>query len=134
MIVSAGECCVLCAVLMAATYISVAEEEGAEPIELPTEEDGTGSHHHQQQLGSDITPACLPSRGCKCQNKMMFLSTSNASCCSAAVHPVRAVPPRVRPQVPRTRVAGVARRAAGRGEAVPAGEAGENIINQPENI
>ena len=58
MIVSAGECCVLCAVLMAATYISVAEEEGAEPIELPTEEDGTGSHHHQQQLGSDITPAC----------------------------------------------------------------------------
>ena len=49
------ECCVLCAVLMAATYISVAEEEGAEPIELPTEEDGTGSH---QQLGSDITPAC----------------------------------------------------------------------------
>ena len=49
----------LCAVLMAATYISVAEEEGAEPIELPTEEDGTGSHHHhQQQLGSDITPAC----------------------------------------------------------------------------
>ena len=55
------ECCVLCAVLMAATYISVAEEEGAEPIELPTEEDGTGSHqhhHHQQQLGSDITPAC----------------------------------------------------------------------------
>ena len=46
MIVSAGECCVLCAVLMAATYISVAEEEGAEPIELPTEEDGTGSHHH----------------------------------------------------------------------------------------
>ena len=57
MIVSAGECCVLCAVLMAATYISVAEEEGAEPIELPTEEDGTGSHQ-QQQLGSDITPAC----------------------------------------------------------------------------
>ena len=48
----------LCAVLMAATYISVAEEEGAEPIELPTEEDGTGSHHQQQQLGSDITPAC----------------------------------------------------------------------------
>ena len=47
----------LCAVLMAATYISVAEEEGAEPIELPTEEDGTGSHQ-QQQLGSDITPAC----------------------------------------------------------------------------
>ena len=44
---------------MAATYISVAEEEGAEPIELPTEEDGTGSHHHQQQqLGSDITLAC----------------------------------------------------------------------------
>ena len=42
---------------MAATYISVAEEEGAEPIELPTEEDGTGSHQ-QQQLGSDITPAC----------------------------------------------------------------------------
>ena len=59
MIVSAGECCVLCAVLMAATYISVAEEEGAEPIELPTEEDGTGSHQQQQQqLGSDITPAC----------------------------------------------------------------------------
>ena len=49
----------LCAVLMAATYISVAEEEGAEPIELPTEEDGTGSHQQQQQqLGSDITPAC----------------------------------------------------------------------------
>ena len=58
MIVSAGECCVLCAVLMAATYISVAEEEGAEPIELPTEEDGTGSHQHHQQLGSDITLAC----------------------------------------------------------------------------
>ena len=53
------ECCVLCAVLMAATYISVAEEEGAEPIELPTEEDGTGSHHQQQQqLASDIMPAC----------------------------------------------------------------------------
>ena len=48
----------LCAVLMAATYISVAEEEGAEPIELPTEEDGTGSHQQQQQLGCDITPAC----------------------------------------------------------------------------
>ena len=60
MIVSAGECCVLCAVLMAATYISVAEEEGAEPIELPTEEDGTGSHHQQQQLGTDITLACCP--------------------------------------------------------------------------
>ena len=42
---------------MAATYISVAEEEGAEPIELPTEEDGTGSHQQQQQLGSDITLA-----------------------------------------------------------------------------
>ena len=25
------------------TYISVAEEEAAEPIELPTEDDGTGS-------------------------------------------------------------------------------------------
>ena len=25
------------------SYITVAEEEGAEPIELPTEEDGTGS-------------------------------------------------------------------------------------------
>ena len=24
------------------SYITVAEEEGAEPIELPTEEDGTG--------------------------------------------------------------------------------------------
>ena len=24
------------------SYISVSEEEGAEPIELPTEEDGTG--------------------------------------------------------------------------------------------
>ena len=65
MIVSAGECCVLCAVLMAATYISVAEEEGAEPIELPTEEDGTGSHHQQQQqLGSDITPGQPAARLC----------------------------------------------------------------------
>ena len=27
------------------SYISVSEEEGAEPIELPTEEDGTGELH-----------------------------------------------------------------------------------------
>ena len=27
------------------SYISVAEEEGGEPIELPTEEDGTGGRN-----------------------------------------------------------------------------------------
>ena len=31
-------------VITMTTYISVAEEEGAEPIELPTEDDGTGRH------------------------------------------------------------------------------------------
>ena len=30
------------------TYISVAEEEAAEPIELPTEDDGTGSDQGDQ--------------------------------------------------------------------------------------
>ena len=29
------------------SYISVAEEEGGEPIELPTEEDGTGGTNCQ---------------------------------------------------------------------------------------
>ena len=29
------------------SYISVAEEEGGEPIELPTEEDGTGGRNCQ---------------------------------------------------------------------------------------
>ena len=36
------------------SYISVSEEEGAEPIELPTEEDGTGQlelgHSHNSYI------------------------------------------------------------------------------------
>ena len=34
------------------SYISVAEEEGGEPIELPTEEDGTGGRNGKCQTGS----------------------------------------------------------------------------------
>ena len=35
------------------SYISVAEEEGGEPVELPTEEDGTGgrTNCNRQKLG-----------------------------------------------------------------------------------
>lgn len=35
------------------SYISVAEEEGGEPVELPTEEDGTGGYTDctRQKLG-----------------------------------------------------------------------------------
>ena len=59
------ECCVLCAVLMAATYISVAEEEGAEPIELPTEEDGTGSQLLSCHLTHNMmTPHNTPAPQC----------------------------------------------------------------------
>ena len=44
------------------SYISVSEEEGAEPIEIPTEEDGTGETwpvHHTILENVDNVSNCL---------------------------------------------------------------------------
>ena len=41
------------------SYISVAEEEGGEPIELPTEEDGTGGRNCQSSIREMLGPRSI---------------------------------------------------------------------------
>ena len=49
------------------SYISVAEEEGGEPIELPTEEDGTGGRNCQssKENGRPLNDCNLPEENCR---------------------------------------------------------------------
>ena len=47
------------------SYICVAEEEGGEPIELPTEEDGTGGSDGAFGQQNSCSKSCWALRGVK---------------------------------------------------------------------